>query len=480
MAAPDDLAVLAGVTGLTADSRAVAPGHLFAALQGGKADGRAFIPQALDAGAAVILTDSVPDALAGSLEGRAKLVLDPNPRRRLARLAAAFYGRQPDWIAMVTGTNGKTSTVEFARQIWAAAGQPAASIGTLGLTLPGGREGGGLTTPDPVNLARLLAQLAAGGVEHVAMEASSHGLEQERLSGVAARIGAFTSFSRDHLDYHKSERAYLDAKLRLFRECLPAGAAAVIYADGAFSSEAIRTAKARGLDVWTYGRKGDRIRLRGRTDEPGGQRLSLSMDGEAVEVMLPLAGDFQAENALAALGIALASGMPRADAVRALEGLQTVDGRLQLAGHHACGAPVFVDYAHTPGALEAALRALRKATAGRLLVVFGAGGDRDPGKRPEMGKAAANLADLCVVTDDNPRSEDPAAIRAAIRQGCPDAVEIGARAEAIGWAVAQLQAGDALLIAGKGHEQGQTVGTEVLPFDDLTEARKALAAGIAS
>lgn len=474
MAAQGDLAVLTGVSGLTADSRAVKPGYLFAALQGEQADGRAFIPQALDAGAAVILTDSLPDEVAASINARARLVLDPHPRRRLAELAAAFYGRQPDWIALVTGTNGKTSTVEFARQIWAANGCPAASIGTLGVTLPHGREGSSLTTPDPVNLARLLAQLAAGGIAHVAAEASSHGLEQDRLSGVAARIGAFTSFSRDHLDYHKTERAYLDAKLRLFRERLPPGGAAVIFADAPFCAEAARIAKNRGLDLWTYGRKGERIALRNRTDLSAGQQLVLSVEGETFDVHLPLAGDFQAENAMAALAIALASGVPRADAVRALESLQTVDGRLQLAGRHANGAAVFIDYAHTPGALDAALRALRKATAGRLLVVFGAGGDRDTGKRPEMGHVAASLADLCIVTDDNPRSEEPAAIRSAIMQGCPDAIEIGLRAEAIAWAVNQLQPGDALLIAGKGHEQGQTVAGRVLPFDDLSEARKAL------
>jgi len=477
MANASDLAILAGVSGLTADSRAVQPGHLFAALRGEKADGRAFIPQALDAGAAAILTDSLPDGpdgIAGDLAGRARLVVDPNPRRRLAEMAAAFYGRQPDWIALVTGTNGKTSTVEFARQIWQATGHAAASIGTLGVALPGGREGGSLTTPDPVSLARLLAQLAAGGIEHVATEASSHGLEQERLSGVAARIGAFTSFSRDHLDYHKTERAYLKAKLRLFRERLPEGGAAVICADGSFAAEAGRIARNRRLDLWTYGRKGERIRLRERKDTPEGQRLTLTLEGEAFDVLLPLAGDFQAANALAALGIALASGIGRADAVTALAGLETVPGRLQLAGHHGSGAAVFVDYAHTPGALESALQALRGRTAGRLLVVFGAGGDRDAGKRPEMGRVAAKQADLAVVTDDNPRSEDPAAIRATVRQGCPDAVEIGARGEAIAWAIGHLQAGDTLLIAGKGHEQGQTVGDTVHPFDDLAEARKAL------
>jgi UDP-N-acetylmuramoyl-L-alanyl-D-glutamate--2,6-diaminopimelate ligase len=475
MARCADSAVLQGVTGLTADSRAVTPGVLFAALSGSKTDGRAFIPQALAAGASVILTDTaLPEAVDGRV-GSARIMVDANPRRRLAELAAAFYGRQPDWLALVTGTNGKTSTVEFARQLWTHCGVQAASIGTLGISLPNCREGGSLTTPDPISLARLLAQLAANGIDHAAVEASSHGLEQERLSGVAANIGVFTSFSRDHLDYHKDERHYLDAKLRLFRERLPAGATAVICADGAFSAEAVKAAKSRGLNLWTYGLKGERLALRQRIDTAEGQRLSLVVDGIAHEVFLPLAGDFQALNALAALGIVMASGVAAEAAVGALEHLSTVDGRLQLAGRRDDGAAVYVDYAHTPGALEAALRALRGATKGRLLVVFGAGGDRDQGKRPEMGRIAARLADVCIVTDDNPRSEDPTTIRAAIRRGCPDAMEIGSRAEAIAWAVGKLRVGDTLLIAGKGHEQGQTVAGTVLPFDDLAEARLALA-----
>jgi UDP-N-acetylmuramoyl-L-alanyl-D-glutamate--2,6-diaminopimelate ligase len=377
---------------------------------------------------------------------------------------------------LVTGTNGKTSTVEFARQIWTHAGFPAASIGTLGITLPNGREGGSLTTPDTVSLARILAQLAANGVEHTAIEASSHGLAQDRLSGVAARIGVFTSFSRDHLDYHKDEQSYLNAKLMLFRDRLPQGSAAIINADGVFSSAAIEAAKSRGLDLWTYGCNGERLVLADRTDEPTGQRLSLLVNGAPYEVFLPLAGDFQAANAMAALGIALASGVADEVAVSALETLRTVEGRLQTAGRRDDGAAVFIDYAHTPGALEAALKALRGATTGRLLIVFGAGGDRDKGKRQEMGKVAARLADLCVVTDDNPRSEDPAAIRSEILRGCPKAMEIGSRAEAIAWAIQQLQAGDTLLIAGKGHEQGQTIAGKVLPFDDLAEARRALTA----
>ena len=471
MVAANGSDVLQGVLGLTADSRAVQPGYLFAALKGETVDGNSYIPDAIRAGAAVILTDAAP---AGLDTGDARILIDPSPRRRLAELAAQFYGRQPDCIALVTGTNGKTSTVEFARQIWATQGQQAASIGTLGVSLPHGREGGSLTTPDPVSLARLLAQLAGNGIEHVALEASSHGLAQERLSGVKASIGVFTSFSRDHLDYHKDERGYLDAKLRLFRERLPVGASAIVYADAPFSSEAIRAAQENRLDLWTYGEQGERICLLQRRDVAGGQTLKLRIEGELYEAELPLVGDFQAENAMAALGIAIASGVAPQASVEALSGLKTVDGRLQLAGHHANGAALYVDYAHTPGALKAALQALRLATTGKLLVVFGAGGNRDHGKRPEMGRVAASLADTCIVTDDNPRSENPAEIRRAILQGCPNAIEIGSRAEAISWAVSQLTPGDTLLIAGKGHEQGQVIGPKVVPFDDLAQARAAL------
>lgn len=471
---PDREDILSGISGLTADSRAVGARWLFAALRGVKTDGRAFIPQALDQGAAVILTDELPDAAAAAVRARAHLLLCPNPRRELAEMAAAFHGRQPRCIAMVTGTNGKTSVVEFARQLWAVLGVEAASIGTLGLTLNSGRSTGALTTPDPVGLAEILAGLAAQGIEHAALEASSHGLDQERLSGVAASVGVFTSFSRDHLDYHATPEAYLAAKLRLFRERLSAGQAAIVCADTPVSSQVEAAARERGLDLWTYGKKGERLALLAQEPVPGGQKLALRIEGEPYDVTLPLVGGFQALNALAALGIVLAFGADRAKAVAALEHLQGVDGRLQLAGKTAAGASVFVDYAHTPAALETALEALRPAAEGRLLVVFGAGGDRDRGKRPEMGAVAARLADFAVVTDDNPRSEEPAAIRQAILAACPDAREIGDRAAAIAWAVGALQAGDLLLIAGKGHETGQTVGGKVLPFDDLAEARKAL------
>ena len=465
---------LSGISGLTADSRKVQPGWLFAALRGVKADGQVFIRQALDQGAAAILTDTLPDAEAAQVRARAQLILSDNPRRELAEIAAAFHGRQPRCIAVVTGTNGKTSVAEFTRQLWALLGIEAASIGTLGMTLNSGRSKGALTTPDPVGLAEMLAGLAAQGMEHCALEASSHGLDQDRLSGVAASVGVFTSFSRDHLDYHKTPEAYLDAKLRLFRERISPGQVAIVCADMPVSGQVEAVAREYELDLWTFGEKGERLALLAQEAVPGGQRLVLRVEGEAFTVTLPLVGSFQALNALAALGVVLAFGAYRAQAVAALEQLHGVDGRLQLIGTTAEGSAVFVDYAHTPDALKTALDALRPAVQGRLLVVFGAGGDRDQGKRPEMGAVAARLADLVVVTDDNPRSEEPAGIRNAILAACPGAKEIGDRAEAIAWAMGELQEGDVLLIAGKGHETGQTIGGTVLPFDDREQVLKAL------
>lgn len=475
-ATPARQELLSSIAGLTADSRAVKPGWLFAALRGERADGRAFIGQALEKGAAAILTDELPADCADAVKAKANLFLSGNPRRELAELAAAFAGPHPCHIAMVTGTNGKTSTVEFARQLWALLGIDAASIGTLGLTRHSGLQAGSLTTPDPVALAEMLASLARDGVDHVALEASSHGLDQERLSGVQASVGVFTSFSRDHLDYHQSLEAYLAAKLRLFSERLSTGDTAIVCADIPVSAGVETAALSKGLDLWTYGEKGERLALVNSEAVPEGQRLSLRVEGEAFEVLLPLAGDFQALNALAALGIVLASGADRAKAVACLEKLRGVHGRLELAGTTKDGASVYIDYAHTPGGLEIALSALRPSVKGRLLVVFGAGGDRDRGKRSEMGSVAARLADVVIVTDDNPRTEDPASIREAILAACPGAREIGDRAEAIAWAVTDLKAGDVLLIAGKGHETGQTVGGEVLPFDDLAQARQALEA----
>jgi UDP-N-acetylmuramoyl-L-alanyl-D-glutamate--2,6-diaminopimelate ligase len=393
-------------------------------------------------------------------------------------LAARFYGRQPRTIAAVTGTNGKTSVAHFTREIWAATGHAAASLGTLGLVSPQGRRPGALTTPDPVGLHRDLAGLAASGIEHVALEASSHGLAQHRLDGVRIAAAAFTNLTRDHLDYHVDMEAYRAAKERLFSELLPAGEAAVLNADSPEFARLTALCRGRGHRIIGYGhRAGSDLRLLQR--EPGsfGQRLAIAAFGSTHRLELPLVGAFQAMNALAALGLALATGTPPEAVFAAVPGLPGVPGRLQLVGQAAAGAPVFVDYAHTPDALAAVLTALRPHAAGRLLVVFGAGGDRDRGKRPQMGRTAAALADRVYVTDDNPRSEDPAAIRRAILAAAPDAVEIGDRGAAIAAAIGELRPGDVLVIAGKGHESGQIVRDAVLPFDDALVAREVLRAG---
>ncbi len=388
------------------------------------------------------------------------LLLDREPRRALARLAALFAGAQPEVVIAVTGTNGKTSTVDFVRQIKTEAGVPAASLGTLGVIGPGRAGGGGLTTPDPVELAETLAGLAREGVRVAAIEASSHGLHQFRLDGLRLQAAGFTNLTRDHLDYHGTFEAYREAKLRLFRELLPAAAPAVASTElDEVSTAALRAVV--GLRLLTVGERGSFLRLRRAVPRPGGQTLEIEGHG-AVE--LPLPGRFQAENALLAAALAVVTGTD--DAVDLLPRLRGVRGRMELAAELR-GAAVYVDYAHTPDALERLLRALRPHTAGRLHCVFGAGGDRDPGKRPLMGEAVARLADRAIVTDDNPRTEDPAAIRAAVLAGCPGAIEIGDRAAAIAAGLEGLQAGDVLVVAGKGHEQGQTVGTEVLPFDDV-------------
>jgi len=370
----------------------------------------------------------------------------------------------------VTGTNGKTSTVEFLRQIWSAR-HPAASLGTLGVIAPGFAPGAGLTTPDPVRLAATLAALARAGIQHAAMEASSHGLDQFRLDGVRLAAAAFTNLTRDHLDYHGSEQAYRTAKLRLFRELLPRGAPLVASADmDATTLAALRdVAAVRGLDLRTVGERGDAIRLIAARPQPDGQALTIAIDGVRRDVFLPLPGRFQADNALLAAALAMALG--ERDALDRLATLQGVRGRLELAARLPNGAAVYVDYAHTPDALERLLTALRPHTSGRLHVVFGAGGDRDRGKRPLMGAAAARFADITIVTDDNPRSEDPAAIRAAVIATCPGGREIGGRERAIAVAIDGLAAGDVLAVAGKGHEQGQTIGERVIPFDDVSVVR---------
>ncbi len=460
------------ITGLTADSRAVGRGFLFAALPGSRADGRAFVPAALAAGASAILA---PEGSRLDLPAGIALVTDANPRRRFAKMAAAFHGLQPATMVAVTGTNGKTSTASFYRQIMAALGEKAAAIGTLGIIAEGWDNTGGLTTPDPALLHQSLARLAAMGVGHACMEASSHGLDQYRLDGVRLRAAAFTNLTRDHLDYHRDMEAYAAAKLRLFDELLPEDGTAVVNAESSMAATVVETCVRRGIKVIGYGRDAADIRLIEAVPSSAGQTLRLEVLGAAVTVKLPLAGLFQAYNALAALGLALAVGADRDKVVAALERLDGVPGRLQKVATRANGASVYVDYAHTPDALLTVLKALKPHAARRLVVVFGCGGDRDPGKRPQMGAIACRLADAMIVTDDNPRGEDPAAIRAAVRGSCPGGIEIADRRDAIRTAVAGLQRGDLLVIAGKGHERGQIVGSAVLPFDDAVEARDAVA-----
>ncbi len=458
------------IAGLTADSRAVRRGDLFAALPGSRADGRAFIGEAVAKGAAAILapTGTVLD------DPRAVLITDDNPRRRFARMAARFFGRQPRVMAAVTGTNGKTSVANFTRQIWTRLGHDAASLGTIGLVAPHRVDKGSLTTPDPVTLHRMLAELAEEGVTHAAFEASSHGLDQFRLDGVAVAAAAFTNLTRDHLDYHGSMDRYWQAKCRLFTEILPADGCAVINADTPQAGELAERCRSRGQKILTYGTTGADIRITAVRPSARGQDLDLVVFQQLYQLHLPLAGAFQAANAAGALGLALATGAEPAAAVATLEALEGVPGRMQHVAESANGAAVYVDYAHTPDAIETVLTALRPHAAGRLIIVFGCGGDRDPGKRPQMGRIACRLADRVIVTDDNPRGEDAGAIRRQILAGCPTAVEIGDRRQAIRRTVAELRTGDLLLLAGNGHETGQIVGDRVLPFDDVEEARRAV------
>ncbi len=466
-ALPDDLTV----TGLTADSRKAGPGMLFAALPGTKADGRAFIADAVARGVAAVLA---PEGTQPAGRG-VRMILDANPRRRFALMAAEFHGRQPATMTAVTGTNGKTSTADFTRQIWMALGLRAAAIGTLGVVAPDWPNAGGLTTPDPETLHAALAALAGAGIEHACMEASSHGLSQYRLDGVRLKAAAFTNLTRDHLDYHADMADYARAKLRLFTEVLPETGTAVVNADSDLADRVVAAAVRRGQEVLTFGRMGHALRLLSSSPAPVGQVLRLEILGRPAEIRLPLAGGFQASNALAALGLAVAAGAEPQAALAALERLTGVPGRLQKVAERRSGAAIYVDYAHTPDALETVLRALRPHADGRLAVVFGCGGDRDPGKRPQMGAIAARLADQVFVTDDNPRSEDPVAIRRAILAACPAAVEIGDRGRAIREAIWQMRRGDVLVLAGKGHERGQIVAGTVLPFDDGDEARRAVA-----
>ncbi len=457
------------VAGITADSRKATRGCLFVAVPGTRVDGLAFVPQALAAGAAAVMAERRPEGLPDG----AAFVRTSNARRALARAAARFYPRQPATIAAVTGTSGKTSVAAFTRQIWAALGCKAASIGTIGLVTPTETVYGALTTPDPVGLAQLLDRLAAEGVTHLALEASSHGLDQYRLDGVRVTVGGFTNLTRDHMDYHATVEAYLAAKLILFERIVAADGAAVIDVDHEHADAVVAAARERGLRVLTVGQKGDAIRLAAAEVDGFSQTLRIEHAGRSYRVRLPLVGGFQIENALVAAGMCIATGSDPAHVFAALEGLEGAKGRLELAGQRN-GAPIFVDYAHKPDALAKALDALRPYARRRLVVVFGAGGDRDQGKRPLMGEIAAEKADAVIVTDDNPRSENPAAIRAAILAAAPRATEIGDRGEAIRRAVADLATGDVLLIAGKGHESGQIIGDRTLPFSDHEAVAAAL------
>jgi len=461
------------VTGISADSRTVKPGFLFAAVQGAKTDGLAFLPQAVAQGAVAVLAEREPSA---PLPDDVALVNVPNVRRALALAAAKFYPRQPSTIAAVTGTSGKTSVAAFARQIWTALGHAAASIGTVGVVTPAGEEYGALTTPDPVELHRIVDRIAGEGITHLAIEASSHGLDQHRLDGMRVGIAAFTNISRDHLDYHGTPEAYRRAKLMLFRNLVKPGGVAVVAVDHTFAAEVADAARGRGLRIIEVGRTARDIRLITSAIDGFSQVLTLEHGSVRYQVRLPLVGAFQVENALVAAGQAIAAGEDAAAVFATLEGLVGAKGRLELVGRKA-GAPIIVDYAHKPDALAKALEALRPYVSGKLVVVFGAGGDRDAGKRPLMGAIAAENADRVIVTDDNPRSENPGAIRAAILGGAPGADEIGDRNEAIRRAVADLEPGDVLLIAGKGHETGQIIGQKVVPFSDHEAVRDALVAG---
>ena len=461
------------VSGISADSRAVKPGFLFAAVPGAKADGLAFLPQAIAAGAAAVMAERAPSA---PLPDHVAMVNVPNVRRALALAAAKFFSRQPATIAAVTGTSGKTSVAAFTRQIWTALGHAAASIGTIGVVTPAGEVYGALTTPDPVELHCIVDRIAGEGITHLALEASSHGLDQHRLDGLRIGIAGFTNISRDHLDYHGTLEAYLRAKLILFRELVARDGAAVIAVDHAFATEVVDAARGRGLRIIEVGRTARDIRLIDCVIEGFSQVLTIEHDGMRHQVRLPLVGAFQVENALVAAGQAIAGGGEAAAVFAALAGLVGAKGRLELVGRKS-GAPIFVDYAHKPDALAKALDALRPYVNRKLVVVFGAGGDRDAGKRPLMGAIAAEKADHVIVTDDNPRSEDPGTIRAAILGGAPDAEEIGDRNEAIHRAVAGLEAGDVLLVAGKGHETGQIIGQKTVPFSDHEAVRQALAVG---
>ena len=458
---------------ISADSRTIQSGSIFAALRGTNYDGAQFAPVAVANGAVAILAarDYSADDLC------VPVIRVDDPHLALAQIAARLYPRQPGKIVAVTGTAGKTSVAEFVRQIWQGCGRVSASIGTTGIVAPGRKDYGNLTTPDPVTLHKLLDELSGQGIDHLAMEASSHGLDQKRLHGVLLSAAGFTNLGRDHLDYHDDIEDYFGAKMRLFNELLPKGAPAVIFSDDAFSERAARTAKAAGHQVLRVGRGGDFLELKRVEHERYRQIAEIVHGNKTLRVKFPLAGDFQVSNGLVAAGLAMATGEDFENAMGQLEVLKGALGRLELVGHTGNGAPVYVDYAHKPDALENVLTSLRPFASRQLSVVFGCGGDRDAGKRPIMGEIAHRLADNVIVTDDNPRGENPSEIRGSILAAAPGATEIADRREAIRSTICALQEGDCLVIAGKGHESGQIIGDEILKFSDHDEVRRALEAG---
>jgi UDP-N-acetylmuramoyl-L-alanyl-D-glutamate--2,6-diaminopimelate ligase len=460
------------ITGITADSRQVKKGNLYAALPGSKADGVEFIADAIMHGAVAILAQEGTKLPEGS---DAVLITSQNPRQALALMAAKYYGQQPSVIAAVTGTSGKTSTVSFAQQLWTLSGvTQCASLGTLGVRGPGLVRSGSLTTPATVSLHAELADLASVGITHLAMEASSHGLDQYRLDGVHITAAGYSNLSRDHLDYHVDMDDYFRAKSRLFSEVLKTGGVAVLNADDEYYEKLKTICETAEHRILSYGENGADLRLLGRQAKPLGQDIHLQVAGEKFELTLPLVGKFQVMNALLALGLVLASGLEAKNIVPLLEKLEGVPGRLQLVQGHPENAAIYVDYAHKPAAVEAVLNSLRPHTEGRLICLLGCGGDRDKGKRSIMGRIAAGLSDLVIITDDNPRSEDAATIRAEMMEGAPDATEIAGRDKAIAWAVSELKAGDVLVVAGKGHETGQMIKGVMHPFDDVEEVTKAI------
>jgi UDP-N-acetylmuramoyl-L-alanyl-D-glutamate--2,6-diaminopimelate ligase len=457
------------VTGFAIDHRKVAQGSVFGAFKGTVFNGEDFISQAVDRSAVAVVAR--PEAEVSQVPHLA----DPEPRRLFAELAAKFYAPYPETVVAVTGTNGKTSTVEMTRQIWRMSGHRSASIGTLGVTTSDDQVKTGLTTPDIVTFLSNMAGLKRMGMTHVAYEASSHGLDQYRAEGVPLAAAAFTNFSRDHLDYHESMEAYFEAKMRLVERLLPADKPAVVWTDDPKSAQVIERARRAGHELLTVGRKGETIRLVEQAPSALGQTLMLEHDGKPYRLALPLIGAYQASNVLTAAGLVLATGGEWNTTFSAMQRVAPVRGRLERAVISRAGVPVYIDYAHTPDALEAAIAALRPHVEGRLITVFGAGGDRDQGKRPEMGAVATRMSDVVIVTDDNPRSEDPAAIRSAILAGAPGATEIAGRREAIAEAIRVARSGDIVLVAGKGHETGQIIGDRVLPFDDALVARECAA-----